>query len=359
MGRLQNYVATYKELRPKYERLTKKIEGLLQELLEGAHLQSFTIKSRTKSVESFEQKILRPDKSYQNPLAEVSDLSGIQIIVRSLDDIQAVEEIIDGEFSVDQDLSVKKADILDPDRFGYLTQHFVVKIKAPRTQLTEWEDLKDLSAEIQVRTVLQHAWAIISHAFDYKISAEIPKQLRRQLFRVSALLEVADTELTNFVRQVASLQEQYKEQIAAEDIHVEVNIDSLRAFTETSPIVEEWAKYIESLSVKVGGVGSAISRDLRMAKIAGVESVNEIDHLLRDARSWGKEYLQEFFHNTWGKPLPNDRGISLDRNGIVALFIIASKLDILTDELLNDELGWGLPENATVPARKYNPQYRT
>lgn len=56
-------------------------------------------------------------------------------------------------------------------------------------------------------TVLQHAWATISHKLDYKSEVDVPRELRRSLFRLSALLELADKEFVDLRRRTEELQE--------------------------------------------------------------------------------------------------------------------------------------------------------
>jgi trimethylamine:corrinoid methyltransferase-like protein len=53
-----------------------------------------------------------------------------------------------------------------------------------------------MHAEVHVRTVLQHAWAAISHSLQYKKEDDVPAALRRRLNRLAALLELADQEFT-------------------------------------------------------------------------------------------------------------------------------------------------------------------
>ncbi|MNJ50543.1 GTP pyrophosphokinase YwaC [compost metagenome] len=52
--------------------------------------------------------------------------------------------------------------------------------------------LDGLKAEIQIRTMLMHAWAAISHKLLYKKEDDAPTQVKRQLNRLSALIELAD-----------------------------------------------------------------------------------------------------------------------------------------------------------------------
>jgi hypothetical protein len=70
----------------------------------------------------------------------------------------------------------------------------------------------------------------------------------------------------------------------------------------------------------------------------------------------GRAYLRYFILNSFDKPI-NPIRHSMDRNGIVTLFLIGNNLEIFADEVLEKEFGWGMPKRATIPARKYNPKY--
>jgi len=152
------------------------------------------IESRTKSVESFAEKISRPGKSYKNPLKELSDLSGIRIIVYYNDEVEKVAKIIEEEFKIIELENSHQAENYSADKFGYLSLHNIIKLKDERLSLPEWKSYKEFISEIQIRTVLQHSWAAVSHALQYKNESDIPKHLRRKLFRLAGLFELADEE---------------------------------------------------------------------------------------------------------------------------------------------------------------------
>jgi hypothetical protein len=56
-----------------------------------------------------------------------------------------------------------------------------------------YEAIKALLCEIQVRTILQDAWATIEHQLVYKNETELPAPLRRDINNVAALLEIAQS----------------------------------------------------------------------------------------------------------------------------------------------------------------------
>ena len=124
---------------------------------------------------------------------------GIRIIVYYLEDLNKISEIIEKEFNVDYGNSINKLETLDPDRFGYRSIHYVVGISITRSSETEWRPYTNFKAEIQIRTVLQHAWAEIDHKLIYKQNREVPKDLRRKLSRLIALLELADEQFRDIL----------------------------------------------------------------------------------------------------------------------------------------------------------------
>jgi ppGpp synthetase/RelA/SpoT-type nucleotidyltranferase len=186
----------YQEKLTFYEGFAHKLRELVTELIHKQDIEVAHIEARTKSVESFVEKIGREGKDYSNPLNEITDLVGIRVITYYREDIDKIGKIIREEFDIDWENSVDPSQVLEPDTFGYLSIHYVVSLLETRSELPEWEGYRNLKAEIQVRTVLQHAWAEIEHTLLYKTPQEIPNDLRRQLFRLSALLELADEQFS-------------------------------------------------------------------------------------------------------------------------------------------------------------------
>ena len=63
-----------------------------------------------------------------------------------------------------------------------------------RMVLRENKAFEGLKCEIQIRSVLQHAWAEIEHDLGYKSELTIPKEVRRSFSRLAGLLELGDKE---------------------------------------------------------------------------------------------------------------------------------------------------------------------
>ena len=148
------------------------------------------------------------------------------------------------------------------DRFGYLSIHYVVRLKEERAKLTEWQAFAPLRAEIQIRTVLQHAWAAIDHRFRYKTTTEIPTHLRRKLFRLSALLELADEEFLNLKRLKEQAARDYANQVEAGELDMELNLTSLAAYFSQTKEHEYWAKVSRAVGFKAYAPPSGLDEEV-------------------------------------------------------------------------------------------------
>lgn len=81
------------------------------------------VEARAKTLESFREKVTREGKSYNDPLNEITDLCGVRVIVRTLEDVDRVSSLISQEMTINRADSATKGDEFDPDRFGYRSVH--------------------------------------------------------------------------------------------------------------------------------------------------------------------------------------------------------------------------------------------
>lgn len=289
--------AHYDHVRPDYLRFTTKIESLLSDILQAKNIGYHLIESRTKDAASFREKIERASKSYTDPLEELTDLAGLRIITYYQDDAALIGELIKCEFDVDSTNSVEHSPV--DAEFGYRSAHYVVRLNDRRSQLVEWAGLAGLRAEIQVRTVLQHAWAAISHKLQYKRDNDVPTQLRRKLFRLSALFELADDEFVSLRDASGVLSQQIDSQLATGNRNIRIDHVSLSQFIEISPLVSELC----ALSAEAGfkfedprlddSDRDTISDLVQLAAYARLDKLSQFEITLEGALSWAKAYFNE------------------------------------------------------------------
>lgn len=222
---------------PLHTGFASRLETLMHELLKSSLIAYAQVQARVKTFQSFTEKIRR--KKYQDPFQEMKDLTGIRIVTYYCDDVKKVEQLLSSEFSLEPDHSMDKMEELEVDEFGYRSLHVIISLCEPRKSLPEWREYSDLYAEIQIRSVLQHAWASISHKLDYKKASQAPIELRRKLFRLSALLELADDEFAAIRDRSREILEKYTTEVEEGVLDMPLDLESLRAFlTERKELVE-------------------------------------------------------------------------------------------------------------------------
>lgn len=97
-------------------------------------------------------------------------------------------EVVESSFDVRE--RIDKSAKLGVDRMGYKGRAFVVTL-GTRYAEGRCEGITDLNCEIQIRAILEDAWAIIDHQLVYKKEDTTPERLRRDLNSVASLLEIA------------------------------------------------------------------------------------------------------------------------------------------------------------------------
>jgi ppGpp synthetase/RelA/SpoT-type nucleotidyltranferase len=221
----------YQMMYPRYKRLAINLEQALELLLQEKGIKYLTIDYRVKERDSFFEKIER--KGYKDPFEEMHDLCALRIVCYLKRDAKRIGELIKKEFHLVE--ATQKADLLDPDQFGYRSDHFVVRIKEEWGLTPNFRGLNELNAEIQVRTVLMHTWAEIEHQLSYKNKSDIPEQFQRKFSRISAKLEEADEQFEELV----SSREQYQREIRESAFnnrddgkHLKMNLDNLQAYLD-------------------------------------------------------------------------------------------------------------------------------
>lgn len=234
MSNNENILENYKVNHKIYSSLEGMTCSLLSTLLSSQSLHIHSISSRTKSLDSLHGKINRIGKSY-NSINDITDIVGIRITTYFSDELDKVSQLISSEFTVDESNSIDKRKSLEPDRFGYMSLHLVVSYKEDRIRLPEYISFSGIKFEIQIRSILQHAWAEIEHDIGYKSTIEVPERLKRKFSRLSGLLELADEEFVSIKSAINNYIEVLPEQLSERPNDVTLDINSLKMFITTSP----------------------------------------------------------------------------------------------------------------------------
>ena len=199
----QEQIEAYRQAYPRYTRMAQ----VLQQVLDKAtkHIAPLAIlQTRPKAIPSYAEKAIRKKKAgrYSNPLVRMTDLCGGRVITQTLTEVRAVCEFIEQHFVIDVENSVDVSQRLKPSEFGYRSVHYIIQFKRgvfPTSQIPVEipeelypDEATPMKAEIQVRTVLEHAWAGFVHDRVYKSAFSVPPKWERELAVLAGLLEQTD-----------------------------------------------------------------------------------------------------------------------------------------------------------------------
>jgi ppGpp synthetase/RelA/SpoT-type nucleotidyltranferase len=217
----------YETQRTSYQEFGDAIRSLVSQLCHDEDIVTDSVTCRIKKTASLIEKLQREERYLS--LDDLTDKVGIRVVTRYLKDVDRVCEVLSSEFRLLEDVTHGSESV---ESFGYASRHLILRISDSRKHLREWKRFADVVVEVQVRSILQHAWASISHGLDYKSSADVPKDVRRRLFRVAALLETGDELFDAFREQVDSLKDSYRGDVARDDWRqLPVDFESMRAAT--------------------------------------------------------------------------------------------------------------------------------
>ncbi|GAA3705147.1 bifunctional ribonuclease/(p)ppGpp synthase [Microlunatus aurantiacus] len=174
--------------------------ALVQELLDEAGINYLSVTGRTKSIPSFAEKAARTSGGaplYSDPLTQITDVLGVRVITYVRDDVDAVADVLAEQVIVhdDRDWGLQTA---NEGRFGYASRHLMISLDPAREGDPALDRLRGHRAQVQVRTVLQHAWAEFEHDIRYKgtVPAEHVGDFDRRFTLAAGLLELADREFS-------------------------------------------------------------------------------------------------------------------------------------------------------------------
>ncbi|MEV4619695.1 hypothetical protein AB0J74_13415 [Asanoa sp. NPDC049573] len=207
------WVAAYEANYPALKDAAALAKGELTEALRPRPLNIHSIEVRAKAPDSVYAKIRR--KGYKDPASQMTDILGARVITSFSGDIEDVVTRLKSKFDVDDKNSIDKRRALGVSQFGYRSVHLVLAIHKPAEIGPVSELLSRTKVEVQVRTIIEHAWAEAEHFLRYKSGIEWPENLKRRFNAAAATLEMVDREfdaLTTDINGLVAIQSQrYKE----------------------------------------------------------------------------------------------------------------------------------------------------
>ncbi|OLT40250.1 GTP pyrophosphokinase [Serinicoccus sp. CNJ-927] len=197
--RIRRAVARYAAGHDALRAATDAYVGVVTRLLDDAGINYLAVTGRTKSVESFAGKAARRSRggrlAHPKPLTDITDQIGVRVVTYVQADVEAVAQLLAAQLDVRDDRDMGQETAAE-GRFGYSSRHLLVALDEERAR--EAGIPPQQPASVQIRTVLQHAWAEFEHDIRYKgsVPEEHAHDFDRRFTLAAGLLELADQQFT-------------------------------------------------------------------------------------------------------------------------------------------------------------------
>lgn len=301
IDKIESIVNEFYQKMDTYKKLEQDVEDIITTLLEVNQIKISNMTLRIKTEEALKNKILYKDK--YNHIEEITDVLGCRIVVLFESDVDRIFDLINENFEIVEIVDKRKKHKVNHIEFGYTSLHLVVKFTDSRCQLIEYQKYLDVLFEIQLRTVLQHAWAEVEHGLGYKSFYEPPMEIKRKLNRLAANLEILDEEFEDIRYEIAL----YNSSINKSEkvLKTDINKDSLIAYVNNSTLLNELAKAIaEKYNFTISKDAGLISQQKLITKLNfhGYQYIHELnDDIIKHQdilKSIGDEMSAKIYYDT-------------------------------------------------------------
>lgn len=267
----------YRQKLPKLEALRDKILSIIQNILNKNNIMVTVLEARVKTEKSLIGKLELKGSKYKS-LENITDIVGARVVTYFADHIDKVTGIIENVFEIDRVNSIDKRKSLDIDSFGYLSSHYICRI--PK-EVCDDPDINSIWFEIQIRSILQHAWATVFHDIGYKSDIEIPKTYIRRLNRLAGIFELVDEEFDEIRRDIEDRRRKINKLIT-DGLYSDVSLDgdSFGKYLEVEPYENLLNKIASINSMEIEKV-SCLSYLPALLKL-GFKTLGELDELRRN-----------------------------------------------------------------------------
>ncbi len=186
----------YAEHQDSYDKLLHELQRRIRTALTAQDLRA-TIKYRVKTFNSYYQKLIRIARenrhdegvAVSSATVTVTDVIGVRIVCPFLEDVAAAERVLREAFEI-YDLDRKGAKFTVRE-FGYQSTHCLLRV--PQDLCESFHLGGPLDCEVQLRTILQDAWAEVEHELVYKSDfSPFDDSIRRKLAALNANLSLSD-----------------------------------------------------------------------------------------------------------------------------------------------------------------------
>lgn len=157
------------------------------------------VTGRVKEVSSLLEKANKFDIPLNRIEYEIEDIAGIRIMCQFVDDVDRVVDII--RKRTDFQVIYEKDYVTNVKNSGYRSYHIVIKYPVNMV-----DGVKEILAEIQIRTLAMNFWATIEHSLNYKYKHNIPVDIKEKLKSAADAAFRLDQEMLEIKEEIKDAQ---------------------------------------------------------------------------------------------------------------------------------------------------------
>ena len=225
----------YREKQPIFNRIKDIVLDSLQKSLAEKNIIVAGLEARIKTEKSLTGKLELKGYKYRT-IDDITDILGVRIITFFSDEVDIISALVEKMFDIDWENSVDKRKMLEIDRFGYMSLHYICRIPKSLFNDPAMPQLNQIRFELQMRSALQHVWANMQHDMGYKSDVEIPVEYQRNMSRLAGMLELADEQFSRIRKEITDYRRNVQSLVASGNFdEVALNGDTFRSYCELRP----------------------------------------------------------------------------------------------------------------------------
>ena len=268
----------YRKQRNDFVKLGDTVHSMLDDMVKEMGLTVLTVEHRVKTEKSLAGKLERSG-DYYNVFDDLMDILGCRVVCFLSDEIDKIGKKVEETFVIDWENSSDKRALIKEDTFGYLSLHYICSLPFG----DKWPDeICGKRFEIQIRTILQHAWSAINHDIGYKSEFGVPRDISRQFARLAGLLELADDEFVRVRDNMMEYAEDIRRRIITDDADdITINMISLNEYVKRNQKMQGLIKEIAAIS---GAEINDIDPESYIPQLAflGITKLGDIEVLIKE-----------------------------------------------------------------------------